>query len=113
MSRPSRRTSTMNSLNAADALINRRWRRSRRPSVGLWISEAAIGGRLPNRLLTCPAQPLQGNHQAVARAADVTLAADMFHYMAGWATKIEGNTINISVPYMPGANRSEEHTSEL
>jgi acyl-CoA reductase-like NAD-dependent aldehyde dehydrogenase len=23
---------------------------------------------------------------------------------AGWATKIEGNTINISVPYMPGAN---------
>jgi len=22
--------------------------------------------------------------------------------MAGWATKIEGNTINISVPYMPG-----------
>jgi len=40
----------------------------------------------------------------VARAADVTLAADLFHYMAGWATKIEGNTINISVPYMPGAN---------
>ena len=32
------------------------------------------------------------------------LAADLFHYMAGWATKIEGNTINISVPYMPGAN---------
>jgi phenylacetaldehyde dehydrogenase len=24
--------------------------------------------------------------------------------MAGWATKIEGNTVNISVPYMPGAN---------
>ena len=24
--------------------------------------------------------------------------------MAGWATKIEGNTINISVPYMPGDN---------
>jgi phenylacetaldehyde dehydrogenase len=34
----------------------------------------------------------------------VPLAADLFHYMAGWATKIEGNTINISVPYMPGAN---------
>ena len=32
------------------------------------------------------------------------LAADMFHYMAGWATKIEGNSIDISVPYMPGAN---------
>ncbi len=39
-----------------------------------------------------------------ARAADIPLAADLFHYMAGWATKIEGNTINISVPYMPGAN---------
>jgi phenylacetaldehyde dehydrogenase len=40
----------------------------------------------------------------VAQAADVPLAADLFHYMAGWATKIEGNTISISVPYMPGAN---------
>jgi len=40
----------------------------------------------------------------VAQAADVPLSADLFHYMAGWATKIEGNTINISVPYMPGAN---------
>jgi phenylacetaldehyde dehydrogenase len=40
----------------------------------------------------------------VARAADVPLAADLFHYMAGWATKIEGNTIDISVPYLPGAN---------
>jgi phenylacetaldehyde dehydrogenase len=27
----------------------------------------------------------------------------MFRYMAGWATKIEGNTIPISVPYAPGA----------
>jgi len=45
-----------------------------------------------------------GKPYAVARAADIPLAADLFHYMAGWATKIEGNTINISVPYMPGAN---------
>ena len=45
-----------------------------------------------------------GKPFAVAAAADVPLAADMFHYMAGWATKIEGNSINISVPYMPGAN---------
>ena len=44
-----------------------------------------------------------GKSLSVARAADVPLAADLFHYMAGWATKIEGNTINISVPYMPGA----------
>ncbi len=45
-----------------------------------------------------------GKPVAVALDADVPLAADLFHYMAGWATKIEGNTINISVPYMPGAN---------
>jgi phenylacetaldehyde dehydrogenase len=44
-----------------------------------------------------------GKPRAVARAADVPLAADLFHYMAGWATKIEGNTIPISVLYAPGA----------
>src|SRR6202012_1376931 len=30
-----------------------------------------------------------GKPISVARAADVPLAADLFHYMAGWATKIE------------------------
>src|ERR1700734_1422326 len=45
-----------------------------------------------------------GKPYAVALGADVPLAADLFHYMAGWATKIEGNSINISVPYMPGSN---------
>src|ERR1700683_1072599 len=45
-----------------------------------------------------------GKPLAVAQVADVPLAADLFHYMAGWATKIEGNTIDISVPYAPGAN---------
>jgi phenylacetaldehyde dehydrogenase len=30
------------------------------------------------------------------------LAADLFHYMAGWATKIEGNTIDISALPAPG-----------
>src|SRR3984885_13809043 len=45
-----------------------------------------------------------GKPVGVALAADVPLAADLFHYMAGWATKIEGNSIDISVPYMPGAN---------
>jgi len=45
-----------------------------------------------------------GKPVGVALGADVPLAADLFHYMAGWATKIEGNTIDISVPYMPGAN---------
>ncbi len=40
-----------------------------------------------------------GKPVEVARAADVPLAIDLFRYMAGWATKIEGNTIPISVPY--------------
>jgi phenylacetaldehyde dehydrogenase len=44
-----------------------------------------------------------GKPRTVARVADVALAADIFHYMAGWATKIEGNTIPISVPYAPGS----------
>ena len=39
----------------------------------------------------------------IARAADVPLAVDLFRYMAGWATKIEGSTIPLSVPYTPGA----------
>jgi len=39
----------------------------------------------------------------VARAADVPLSAELFRYMAGWATKIEGSTIPLSVPYTPGA----------
>jgi phenylacetaldehyde dehydrogenase len=37
-----------------------------------------------------------GKPLTVARAADVPLAVDLFRYMAGWATKIEGNTIPIS-----------------
>jgi phenylacetaldehyde dehydrogenase len=44
-----------------------------------------------------------GKPLKVARAADVPLAVDLFRYMAGWATKIEGSTIPISVPYTPGA----------
>src|ERR1700722_2216285 len=44
-----------------------------------------------------------GKPITIARVADVPLAADLFRYMAGWATKIEGNTIPISVPYAPGA----------
>ena len=44
-----------------------------------------------------------GKPLKIARAADVPLAVDLLRYMAGWATKIEGNTIPISVPYAPGA----------
>ena len=44
-----------------------------------------------------------GKPLTIARAADVPLAAELFRYMAGWATKIEGTTIPLSVPYTPGA----------
>src|SRR5271165_7698220 len=39
-----------------------------------------------------------GKPLAIARVADLPLAVDLFRYMAGWATKIEGNTIPISMP---------------
>src|ERR1700726_2970510 len=45
-----------------------------------------------------------GKPLTVARAADVPLAAEMFRYMAGWATKLEGTPIPLSVPYPPGFN---------
>ena len=44
-----------------------------------------------------------GKPMSVARAADMPLAADLFRYMAGWANKLEGTTIPLSVPYTPKA----------
>lgn len=40
-----------------------------------------------------------GKPRNVARAADVALASAQFRYYAGWAGKISGNTIQLSVPY--------------
>ncbi len=45
-----------------------------------------------------------GKPLAIARAADVPLTVDHFRYYAGLATKIHGETIDISVPYAPGAS---------
>jgi phenylacetaldehyde dehydrogenase len=44
-----------------------------------------------------------GKPFAVAKAADVPLAAELFRYMSGWCTKLEGSTLSLSVPYMPGS----------
>jgi phenylacetaldehyde dehydrogenase len=44
-----------------------------------------------------------GKPLGVARVADVPLTVEHFRYYAGWATKIEGETIPVSVPYAPGA----------
>lgn len=39
-----------------------------------------------------------GKPYLAARDGDVPAAAGLFHYMSGWATKIEGSTIPISAP---------------
>src|ERR1700723_1842899 len=39
-----------------------------------------------------------GKPVGVARMADLPLAVDMFRYMGGWATKITGTTIPLSLP---------------
>ncbi len=44
-----------------------------------------------------------GKPLTMSRGGDIPLAADLFRYMAGWATKISGHTFPISVPYAPGA----------
>jgi phenylacetaldehyde dehydrogenase len=39
-----------------------------------------------------------GKPFSVAKVADVPLSVDMFRYMAGWATKISGSTLNFASP---------------
>jgi phenylacetaldehyde dehydrogenase len=41
-----------------------------------------------------------GKPISVARVADVPLVVDHFRYYAGWATKVEGETIPVSIPGM-------------
>ena len=41
-----------------------------------------------------------GKPVSVARHVDLVLAVDFLRYMAGWATKIEGSTMDISVPFV-------------
>ena len=44
-----------------------------------------------------------GKSAGMAQAVDVAVAVDTIRYMAGWATKIEGATTDISVPFAPQA----------
>src|SRR5580698_1714581 len=39
-----------------------------------------------------------GKPYSVARVADLPLAVDMFRYMAGWATKLTGSSLPLSLP---------------
>ncbi|OBB33433.1 betaine-aldehyde dehydrogenase [Mycolicibacterium peregrinum] len=43
-----------------------------------------------------------GKSAAVATAVDVAWAAHVFRYYAGWCTKIEGTTVDVSMPFVPG-----------
>ena len=43
-----------------------------------------------------------GKSAGIASAVDVAWAADVFRYYAGWATKIEGSTVGVSMPFAPG-----------
>ena len=42
-----------------------------------------------------------GKSAQVARVMDVQLSIDFLRYMAGFATKIEGSTVDVSMPLMP------------
>lgn len=44
-----------------------------------------------------------GKSAVIAELVDIRVAVDFLRYMAGFATKIEGRTLDVSVPYMPGA----------
>jgi phenylacetaldehyde dehydrogenase len=44
----------------------------------------------------------QGKSIAIARAVEVGAGAECVRYMAGWATKIEGSTLDNSIAAMPG-----------
>jgi phenylacetaldehyde dehydrogenase len=48
-----------------------------------------------------------GKSLTIARNGDVGSSINFVRYMAGWATKIMGTTLDISAPHMPGA---EFHT---
>ncbi|MDG1707543.1 MAG: aldehyde dehydrogenase family protein, partial [Emcibacteraceae bacterium] len=44
-----------------------------------------------------------GKSLIIAKNGDVGSSVNFVRYMAGWATKIMGSTLDISAPHMPGA----------
>ncbi|OAJ61348.1 aldehyde dehydrogenase family protein [Paraburkholderia ginsengiterrae] len=45
----------------------------------------------------------QGKSINIARAIEVGASVEYVRYMAGWATKITGETLDVSIPFPPGA----------
>ena len=103
---------------AAD--VDRAVRAARRAFEGSWADQRPVDRE---RLLLRVADLLEANADefaeletldngkliSMARHGDVKLAIDSLRYMAGWATKIVGATINPSFAYIPGA-RFTSHT---
>jgi phenylacetaldehyde dehydrogenase len=93
--------------------IDRAVRAARRALTGPWSKMTpSERGRAIHRLGDLIAENLDelaeldsldnGKAKTVAAGADVPLAADLFWYMAGWATKLRGSTVTPSLPYLPG-----------
>jgi len=94
--------------------VDRAVRTARKAFEGPWSKlTPSERGRVIHRLGDLIAENLEelaeldsldnGKAKALAAAADVPLAADLFWYMSGWATKLRGSTVTPSLPYMPGA----------
>ncbi len=93
--------------------VDRAVRAARRALDGPWSKMTpSERGRAIHRLGDLIAENLEelaeldsldnGKAKSVAAGADVPLAADLFWYMAGWATKLRGSTVTPSLPYLPG-----------
>ena len=46
----------------------------------------------------------QGKSIHIARAIEVGASVEYMRYMAGWATKLEGQTLDVSIPIPPGTH---------
>ncbi|MCH8156749.1 MAG: aldehyde dehydrogenase family protein [Nitrospinae bacterium] len=77
---------------------------SRRKTISHPNRRTTIDGTLAALLFAQLETLDNGKPLAVARAADIPLTVDHFRYYAGLATKIHGETLDISVPYAPGAS---------
>jgi NAD-dependent aldehyde dehydrogenases len=51
-----------------------------------------------------------GKSAGIATAVDTGWSADVFRYYAGWATKIEGSTINVTMPFAPPGSEFHAYT---
>jgi phenylacetaldehyde dehydrogenase len=94
--------------------VDRAVRAARRAFEGPWSRlSASERGRIVHRIGDLIAEHADelaeldsldnGKSLSVARDVDCALAADLFWYMSGAATRLGGDTISPSVPYMPGA----------